>query len=120
MVYELIDDETFLIKESSEDIKYGYNPDNPIPIFGSSMEERLHNKRRYLNALLSPTGRGIIYRRIGSFLPFEAEIEGIECGFIDVYQVYWDNMNEHIQLYLNMYSPIPFPLKAPLGLSMKG
>ncbi|WP_439489465.1 hypothetical protein [Algoriphagus sp.] len=58
---ELIDNDTFLVKEISTDKSYGLTPKNPVEVGGAKDSEGPLNERRFLNALTGPNGERIHY-----------------------------------------------------------
>ncbi|WP_051203965.1 hypothetical protein [Hugenholtzia roseola] len=101
--YVLLNQETFLLKKKSKKSDYGYSASNPIKVGGKDKEGVL-NEKRFLNALLSPSGKPITYTRMGSCCPFPTPnaLFGKE-GLLDIYEIRYQGLKKPITLYLNFY-----------------
>jgi hypothetical protein len=115
---EMLNEQTFLLKEVSNDDSYGYTPKNPINVGGVKESSGPLNERRFLNALLGPKGETITYNRRGSCCAFKTP-NGLmnNTGLLDIYEITYEGLEKPITLYLNMYDP--GELKAPKGFTIK-
>lgn len=114
---QLLDRNTFLLKEVSDDATYGYTQANPIKVGGAKEQEGPVNERRFLNALAGPDGEVISYHRSGSCCAFKTRNSPFGGGLLDVYMVAIDGSTDTVRLYINMYDV--GPLKAPVGFTIK-
>jgi hypothetical protein len=94
----------------AEDPSYGYKSDKPVGVGGGVIGGPA-NQRKYLNALLGPSGQRITYSRLGSCCAFERKSQQP----IDVYAVTYEGLAEPIELFLDSYTT--GPLLIPIGLS---
>jgi hypothetical protein len=108
---------TFIITEYSKDKKYGYDKDYPINVFYYSTRNETINQERFLNALAGPKGEKISFKKLESCCPFPTKRSQMGAGFLDVYEVKWDNLKTPILLYMNIYEK--GALKVPVGFSLK-
>lgn len=114
---ELKDNQTFLLKEISEDPSYGYTKRNPIEVGGVDKKEGPVNERRFLNALAGPNGEKITYFRAGSCCSFKSKNGFMGRGLLDNYRVSWLGSKDTVSIYINMYDY--GELKAPSGFTIK-
>ena len=115
---KLTKDNTFVITEYSKDSKYGYHPDYPINLFYKNTFNVTINQQRYLNALAGPNGELLSFKKLESCCPFPTKRSNdMGAGFLEVYEVSWEGMQQPIRLYLNIYEK--GGLMAPIGLSIK-
>lgn len=114
---ELKDNQTFLLKEISEDPSYGYTKRNPIEVGGVDKKEGPVNERRFLNALAGPNGEKITYFRAGSCCSFKSKNGFMGMGLLDNYRVSWIGSKDTVSIYINMYDY--GELKAPSGFTIK-
>jgi hypothetical protein len=115
----LKDDNTFELNEIAKDATYGLSEKNPIEVGGVSTNEGPKNERRFLNALAGPNGEKISYFRASSCCPIKSNSNPMGTGrvMLDNYRVTWEDSNDTISIYINMYdSGI---LKAPKGFTIK-
>ena len=56
---EYLNDNTYLLKEKTEDKSYGFNQNNPIKVGGMKESSGPKNERRFLNALRGPNGEKV-------------------------------------------------------------
>ncbi|MEX2272186.1 MAG: energy transducer TonB [Vicinamibacterales bacterium] len=94
--------------EVSTDAEYGYTKDKPIRVGGTPLLGPAR-QRRYLQALVSPTGQAVAFARRGSLVP---NAEGI---ILDLYEVTYTGLEKPIELYLDLYRWEP--PKAPKGFA---
>ncbi|MGJ3234157.1 hypothetical protein [Marivirga sp.] len=113
---ELKDNQTFLLKEISEDPSYGYTKRNPIEVGGVDKKEGPVNERRFLNALAEPNGEKITYFRAGSCCSFKSKNGFMGMGLLDNYRVSWIGSKDTVSIYINMYDY--GELKAPSGFTI--
>ncbi len=110
----MLDDETYLLTEQSDDKSYGFEQSNPVKVGERSPQ----NERRFLNALLGPNGETIKYFRAGSCCPFKTPNGTIGGGgLLDRYRVFWDGNKDTLNIYINMYDK--GDLKIPVGFTAK-
>lgn len=114
---KLTKDNTFEISEYSKDKKYGYDKDYPINIFYYSTRNETINQERFLNALTGPKGEKISFTKLESCCPFPTKRSDMGAGFLDVYEVKWDDLKKPILLYLNIYEK--GVLMVPVGFGLK-
>lgn len=113
----LADQNTFLLKEISDDTTYGYTQGNAIKVGGAKEQQGPVNERRFLNALAGPNGEEISYARAGSCCGFKTKNSPFDGGLLDVYWVTIEGSADTLRLYINMYDE--GPLKAPVGFTIK-
>lgn len=114
---KLTKDNTFVITEYSKDKKYGYDKDYPINVFYRNTKEESLNQERFLNALAGPNGEKITFKKLESCCPFPTKRTELGAGFLDVYEVRWEDQKKPIILYMNIYEK--GILMVPVGLSLK-
>jgi len=112
----LLANNSFELKEMSTNKKYGYDPDYPINVYYLSAENDTLNAIRFLKALTGPNGETIRYEKQASCCPFPTKQSKIGAGFLEVYDVSWDNKTPKT-LYFNVYEK--GYLYIPHGLSSK-
>ncbi|GGK80626.1 hypothetical protein GCM10011405_30490 [Rufibacter glacialis] len=112
-----LDEDTYLLTETSSDKTYGYDKANPVKVGGSGESSGPRNERRFLNALLGPSGERVGYHRAGSCCGFETPNGFMGGGMLDIYRVYWEGGKDTLNIYLNMYDR--GDLKVPVGLTAK-
>ncbi len=100
---KFLDENSFLITQSTEDKSYGYAKSNPIKV-GGRTGSGPQNQRRFLNGLLGPDGQKLIYYRAGSCCPFKTP-NGLfdNTGMLDIYRVTWVGASDTLSLYINLY-----------------
>ena len=108
---------SFVLKEYSKDVKYGYDKDYPINVFYQNTKNDTLNEIRFLNALSGPKGEKISYKKIESCCPFPTKNTEMGAGFLDIYEITWEGQKTAIKLYLNIYEK--GTLMVPLGFSLK-
>ncbi len=115
---QFLDDNTYLLAETSVDKSYGYDKSNPIKVGGSKDSSGPRNERRFLNALLGPNGEDMKYFRTGSCCPFKTP-NGLfdNTGMLDRYRLTWTGSSDTLNIYINMYDN--GDLKIPVGLTAK-
>lgn len=114
---ELIDNNTYLLVDKTEDATYGFKVSNPIKVGGISDGNGPLNERRFLNALLGPGGEKVYYYRAGSCCHFKTPNGLIEnIGLLDLYKIYWKG-SDTLSVYINMYDN--GDLAIPVGLNAK-
>ncbi len=114
---KLTKDNTFIISEYSKDPKYGYHQDYPINLFYKNTINETINQQRYLNALAGPNGEPLSFKKLESCCPFPTKRSEMGAGFLEVYEVTWEGLQQPIRLYLNIYEK--GGLMAPIGFSIK-
>ena len=114
---KLTKDNTFIISEYSKDPKYGYHQDYPINLFYKNTINETINQQRYLNALAGPNGETLYFKKLESCCPFPTKRSEMGAGFLEVYEVTWEGLQQPIRLYLNIYEK-GF-LMAPMGFNIK-
>jgi len=114
---KMLDENSFKLTAISEDDTYGYTEQNPIKVGGVKNSEGPLNERRFLNALLGPTGQELTYHRQGSCCPFKSPNGLMGSGLLDRYEINYDGLEKPLIIYINMYD---FgELKAPKGFTFK-
>ncbi|AWI26728.1 2-dehydro-3-deoxyphosphooctonate aldolase [Flavobacterium pallidum] len=114
----LLKDNTFEIKEYSNDPKYGYDKDYPINVFYLDIKNDTINAERYLNALAGPNGEKLRFRKLEDCCPYPTkrnEIGGV--GMLQVYEADWDGPHKPAKLYINIYDK--GEVKVPVGLTLR-
>lgn len=115
---QFIDDNTFLLSETSTDKTYGYKHTNPVNVGGVKESSGPKNERRYLNALVGPNGEKVTYYRDGSCCNFKTPNGMFEnMGVLDRYRVTWKGSTDTFDIYINMYDK--GDLFIPLGFKAK-
>lgn len=114
---KLIDSNTFLISEFSNDKKYGFDPDYPVNIFYANTKNPDLNAQRFLNALAGPNGEIITYKKLESCCPFPSKTTEMGAGLLDVYEIKWAGQKTSIKLYINPYEK--GYVLVPVGLGLK-
>lgn len=101
---ESIDQNTYLLTESSTDKTYGFTKENPVKTGGNKEQSGPTNQRRFLNALLGPNGETTNYFRAGSCCAFKTPNGLIgNTGLLDIYRVWWKDSKDTLNIYINMY-----------------
>jgi hypothetical protein len=115
---ELLDNNTYLLTEQSEDKTYGFDKSNPIKVGGVKTNEGPANERRFLNALYGPGNKKITYFRAGSCCAFKTPngFMGFS-GMLDRYRLTEIGSKDTLDIYINMYDT--GDLKIPVGLKAK-
>ena len=114
---ESLDDNTYLLTESSTDKTYGFTKENPVKTGGSREQSGPRNERRFLNALLGPNGETVSYSRTGSCCAFKTPNGFDNLGLLDVYRVSWKGSKDTKDIYINMYDK--GDLCIPVGFTAK-
>ncbi len=115
---ELLDNNTYLLTEQSDDKTYGFDKSNPIKVGGVKTNEGPVNERRFLNALFGPGNKKMTYFRAGSCCPFKSPNGFINnVGMLDRYRVTEIGSKDTLDIYINMYDT--GDLKIPVGLKAK-
>lgn len=114
--HQLKDEVTFKLDSVSADETFGYSQQNPVMV-GGRLEGGAYNQRRFLNALLGPSGEAITYTRRGSCCPFSTPNGMMGGGLLDMYEVTIPGKQQPVILYLNMYDK--GILRAPKGFTFK-
>ncbi len=112
----LLNDQTFLLTEVSEDPTYGTEK-NPVEVGGVDKSEGPLNERRYLNALAGPNGERISYFRSGSCCPVKSRNGLMGVAMLDNYRVTWEGSEDTVSIFINMYDY--GDLKAPVGFTIR-
>ena len=99
--FELLNDQTFMIKEYATDKTYGYTVENPV-LVGVNDEHDLFcaidetlNQRRFLNALAGPAGEQICYRLIDRHCGLDPQSPKLET-----YEIKYESLETPIVLYI--------------------
>jgi hypothetical protein len=101
---EMLNDNTYLLMDYSDDKTYGFDRSNPVKVGGSGESSGPRNERRYLNGLLGPDGEEIKYYRAGSCCAFKTPNGLIDnTGMLDRYRIYWDGGRDTLDVFINMY-----------------
>ena len=112
----LLDENTFLLTEISDDASYGYSEKNPVQVGGGTNDPL--NERRYLNALAGPNGEAVSYFRAGSCCYVKSKNAPFgKVVPLDDYRVTWEGSKDTVSIYINMYDA--GELKAPKGMSIR-
>ncbi|WP_268223352.1 2-dehydro-3-deoxyphosphooctonate aldolase [Sinomicrobium oceani] len=115
--HRLLNDQTFLLSEISEDPDYGLTPEKPVEVGGVKEKEGPLNERRFLNALAGPEGQQISYYRAGSCCAVKSKNGFMGMAMLDNYRVSWEGASDTVSIYINMYDR--GVLKAPSGFTIK-
>jgi len=115
---ELLDNNTYLLTEQSDDKTYGFDKSNPIKVGGVKTNEGPANERRFLNALYGSGNKKMAYFRAGSCCPFKTP-NGFynNSGMLDRYRLTEIGSKDTLDIYINMYDT--GDLKIPVGLKAK-
>ncbi len=108
---------TFLVTEYSTDKRYGYEPNYPINIFFQNTSSDTLNPGRFIRALAGPNGEPIDYKRVESCCPFPTRNSAVGAGFLEVFEISWNENNKPLLLYFNTYEK--GKLLIPKGLTLK-
>lgn len=112
---ELLDKNTYLLTETSDDKSYGYDQSNPIKVGGVHTSEGPLNERRFLNALYGPNNKKMVYYRAGSCCPFKTPNGFVNnMGMLDRYRLAEIGSKDTLDIYINIYDA--GDLKIPFGL----
>ena len=115
---ELLNNNTFLLKDISTDKTYGLSEKNPVQVGGVDTKEGPVNERRFLNALAGPNGERVSYYRAGSCCPIKSDKAMFgDKVMLDNYRVTWEGSTDTVSIYINMYDY--GQLKAPVGFTIK-
>ena len=115
---ELLNNNTFLLKEISKDKTYGLSEKNPVQVGGVDADEGPINERRFLNALAGPNGEKVSYYRAGSCCPIKSDKAMFsDKVMLDNYRVTWEGSTDTVSIYINMYDY--GQLKAPVGFTIR-
>jgi hypothetical protein len=115
---EQVELDYFHVINQSSDKSYGFTEANPIKVGGRSEHVGPKNERRFLSALKGPNGETVRFYREGSCCLFKTpNLESGLKGSLDIYKVYWDGINDTLQIYINMYDKDS--LMIPVGLTSK-
>ena len=106
----------FELKKYSSNKKYGYDPDYPINVFFQNTTNDTLNCVRFLNALAGPNQAPLQFKRLESCCPFPTKQSKIGAGFLEVYEVFWENEKPRV-LYFNIYEK--GILEVPVGFTIK-
>jgi hypothetical protein len=114
----MIDNNTYLLIDKTDDPTYGYEESNPVKVGGSREQSGPLNERRFLNGLAGPNGEAIRYFRAGSCCAFKTP-NGLfdNTGMLDRYRVFWEGGKDTLNIFINMYDK--GDLKIPKGLTAK-
>lgn len=107
----------FDINSYSEHAEYGISEKYPVFVGGFKEKVGPTNQRRYLASLAGPQGEEIQFTRRGSCCPYSSEngYEGV--GLLDVYEVWYEGLEEPILIYISFYDKEP--LYIPHGFTKK-
>ena len=98
--HELMDPNTFLIRDVANDATYAFSQSNPVKVGGAETNNGILNERRFLNALRGPNGETIKYELSGSCCYYKIrQGSSSSVGLLDRYEVTYKN-RKHI-IYLN-------------------
>lgn len=114
---QFLDDNTYLLTETTTDKTYGFDKSNPIKVGGSRESLGPRNERRFLNALLGPNGEKVTYYRTGSCCSFKTPNGMNNLGLLDRYKVTWNGSSDTLHIYINMYDK--GDLFIPVGFTAK-
>lgn len=115
---EMLNDNAYLLTETTEDKTYAYDQSNPVKVGGINDQAGPRNERLYLNGLTGPNGEEIMYARAGSCCHFKTPNGFIEnTGMLDIYRITWTGSKDTLSIYLNMYDK--GDLKIPVGLGAR-
>jgi hypothetical protein len=113
-----LDDNTYLLTDTTSDATYGYTKGNPVNVGGIHESMGPQNQRRFLNALLGPQGEPVSYYRAGSCCGFKTPNGLIgDMGLLDRYRVTWEGARDTVDIYLNLYDK--GNLYIPVGFTAK-
>ncbi|WP_331979440.1 hypothetical protein [Ohtaekwangia sp.] len=128
--YAHLNDSTLAIQGISDDPEFGFEESKPIMLGLLDVEKGAQNVEEYLNALLAPSGKPIVYTRLKPCCPFKtknfrlktplaSEFDG-KYGMLEKYKVqYSDSSNAMSRiLYINLYDETT-QLLAPQGFAFK-
>jgi hypothetical protein len=113
----LIADDFFEILTYSTNKKYGTHPDYPINVFYKSTQRDSLNVVQFINGLTGPNGETLTYKKKESCCPFPTKRSPIGAGFLEVYDLWWNEKMKPITLYFNYYEK--GLLAIPVGFSSR-
>ena len=116
-VREMVDEDTFLLREISDEGEYGYTEWSPIHVGGFATEGFL-NEHRYLNALAGPDGQELLYWRMYSCCQFNTKNSELGTGLLDAYAITRAGSTDTLTMYINLYDSEE-ELLALKGLTIK-
>ncbi len=103
-VTKLLDDQTYLLKNKAADNSYAFKAENPVKVGGVKQDSGPKNERRFLNALLGPSGEKVSYFRSGSCCGFKTPNALIgDMAVLDAYRVWYTGSPDTLTMYINMY-----------------
>ncbi|WP_309608678.1 2-dehydro-3-deoxyphosphooctonate aldolase [Flavobacterium sp.] len=108
---------SFVVTKIAKDKKYGYNPDYPVNVGFTSIDEGLNNQIRFLNALAGPNGEKIKFEKKDACCPFPTKKTDMGAGTIDIFEISWTGLPKPILLYINRFEK--GELMIPLGFSIR-
>ena len=108
---------SFIITKKATSKKYGYDPDYPVNVNFTSVEDGYNNQMRFLNGLAGPKGEKISYTLKESCCPFPTKKTETGAGTIDIFEITWPGQTKPIILYINKFEK--GELLIPLGFSIR-
>ncbi|MEE1898192.1 MULTISPECIES: 2-dehydro-3-deoxyphosphooctonate aldolase [Flavobacterium] len=108
---------TFIITETAQNNKYGYDQDWPVNLGFLPVQTAEINVKRYFDALTGPEGQKITYTKQEACCPFPSERNSMGAGLLDVYEVTWDGLATPVKIYINLYEK--GKIMAPAGFGIK-
>ncbi len=108
---------SFIITKKATNKKYAYNPDYPVNVGFTTLEDAANNQIRFLNALAGPKGEKIKFEQKESCCPFPTKKTDTGAGTIDIFEITWEGQTKPILLYINKFEK--GELLIPIGLSAR-
>lgn len=111
-----VENNRFIITETSNDKKYGYDSDYPINIGFNKENEAVRNIQQFFNALSDEAGANFTYEKMENCCPFPTKRTAMGAGTLDVYQVTFASGLKKT-LYFNIYEK--GKIMCPVGFKIK-
>ncbi len=108
---------SFIISKNATSKKYGFDPDYPVNVNFTSVEDGNNNQIRFLNALAGPKGEKIKYIKKDACCPFPTKKTETGAGTIDTFEITWEGQTKPILIYINKFEK--GELLIPVGLSAR-
>jgi hypothetical protein len=108
---------SFIITKNATDKKYGYDPDYPVNVGFTSLEDGTINQIRFLSALAGPKGEKIKFVMKDACCPFPTKKSEMGAGTIDIFEITWEGQSKPILLYINKFEKSE--LMIPVGFTAR-
>ena len=108
---------SFKVTKNATSKKYGYDPDYPVNVNFTSVEDGWNNQVRFLNALAGPNGEYISFTFKDVCCPFPTKKTETGAGTIDIFEITWKGQDKPILIYINKFEK--GELLIPVGLTAR-